>query len=105
MKRPFPTRRYIWALGSIILFALLPFLAGLFAEGWASLAGCNLHASPAEDCTILSQDFRSLLYATGMLTWLAPLTIVYGTSGIMLWALVLVTHVVWRRFSGKAGSE
>lgn len=104
MRPRFPTRRYIWALGSIILLALLPFLAGLFAEGGASLAGCSLHASPAEDCTLLGQDFHSVLDATGMLTWLAPLTLAYGTSGLVLWGLVLLAHLIWRRFSGTAVS-
>lgn len=98
MKRAFPTRLYLWALGGIILYALSPFLAGMLAEGVAALLGCNLHVVPYDRCEVLGQDVRSTLYAIGMLAWQAPLTLTEGALGLVVWVLVLVLHLIWRRF-------
>ena len=97
MTRPFPKAPYLATLTGILVLALSPFLAGIMAETGAALAGCDLHVGMTEECVLLGYNMRSTLYAIGMLSWLAPLGILFGTIGLGIWVFVLVVHLIWRR--------
>ncbi|MCC5962886.1 MAG: hypothetical protein JJU09_07140 [Rhodobacteraceae bacterium] len=97
MTRPFPKALYLAALTGILVLALSPFLAGIMAETGAALAGCDLHVGLTDDCVLLGYNTRNTLYAIGMLSWLAPLGILFGAIGLGVWAFVLAAHLIWRR--------
>ncbi|MDO9412792.1 MAG: hypothetical protein Q7T81_09500 [Pseudolabrys sp.] len=82
----------------IVLFALAPIISLLTAIGIANIGGCQLDEGNVHACVLLGMDFGTLLYAMGVMGWMALMTVPLAGMALGVWAVAaLVLYIRARR--------
>lgn len=105
-RRPRPIRSIFAILLIIILIVMLgPVLIGLLAAMITNGFGCGLDEGSAHACIIAGADRGDILYAMGMMPWLALFTLPLGAVALLVWLVALiVTLFIRRRAASRSGS-
>ena len=86
-------RWFLWSALAIVAVALLPVGCVALSGALATANGCTLHEGFENPCIVLGLDIGFLLYALGMMDWLAIGTIPLGYfSLVALGGIWLLAH-------------
>jgi hypothetical protein len=100
MGARFPWGRYWLALLSILVLALAPLAAVVFASSVAGANGCALDEGSVHPCVVLGSDWGGLLYGLGVMGWLMLASLPAGALALVVWGVALAVHrIAWRRRS------
>ena len=96
-RRPFPWAAYAVVFAVIAVLALLPVASVFLAYTIAEPNGCRVDEAGIYPCVIAGVDFGPLLAYMAVSGWLMLASIPFGVMALVVWAVVLVVHLVWRR--------
>jgi hypothetical protein len=95
-RRRFPWPVYLVVLAVIVVLAALPVLSVTLAGVLASANGCRLDEGGAHPCVIAGTDYGDTLYTLGVLGWLMLVSLPLGVVALLVWAVVLGSHLFAR---------
>ena len=94
----FPWWVYWVTLVVIVLFALAPVISVFFTYLVAEANGCQVDEGSVHTCMVMGQDWGELLYATGVMGWLALATVPLGGGALLVWLAIIIIHrIAWSR--------
>lgn len=105
-----PTGRFPWAPYAIsflviLLLALFPVISVFIVYLVADANGCRVDEAGIYPCVVFGIDLGGLLAFMGIMGWLMLATIPFGGMALMLWCVVLIGHLLYRRYkSAQPGS-
>lgn len=97
-----PRRRFPWIIYPIVLLLILlaafaPLISVAIAGAVAEAHGCTLHEGFKNPCLINGVDYGDTLYTMGVLGWFMLATLPIGAFACLIWAVILIVHLVSRR--------
>ena len=102
----FPWTPYVVALAIIAVIALFPVISVWLAYAIAEPNGCRVDEAGVYPCIVNGADIGGLLAFMALLGWLMLATIPFGAMALLLWAVVLVAHLIYRRTkAARSGSS
>ena len=93
----FPWITYGVLLSLILLLAFAPVISVALAGAIAEAHGCTLNEGGAHPCVINGVDYGQTLLTMSMLGWFMLATLPIGAFACLVWAVILVAHLVSRR--------
>ncbi|QJR17050.1 hypothetical protein [Pelagibacterium halotolerans] len=105
MKR-FPWIPYAISFIVILLLALFPVISVFIVYLVADANSCRVDEAGVYPCVVGDSDIGGLLAFMGLLGWLMLATIPLGGMALLLWCVVLVGHLLYRRYkSAQSGTS
>src|SRR5690606_6560153 len=93
----FPWTPYVVVLAIIAVIALFPVVSVWLAYLIAEPNNCRVDEAGVYPCIVNGADIGGLLAFMGLLGWLMLATVPLGAMALLLWAVVLVAHLIYRR--------
>ena len=104
-----PRRRFPWIIYAIVLLLILlvafaPVISVAIAGAVAEAHGCTLHEGFKNPCVVNGVDRGDTLYTMFVLGWLMLATLPIGAIACLIWASVLIVHLLSRRRQASVAS-